>query len=138
MKPMKDNVFIDTNVLVYSYSFTEPSKQSIAQNLVFTGNAFISTQVLQELSNILNKKFKIDWHQITNVLAECQQNFNVYLNLPSTVSQACLIADKYKYSFYDSLIIAAALQTNCTTLYSEDLQHGQLIDETLKIFNPFK
>jgi hypothetical protein len=50
---------------------------------------------------------------------------------------ACQIAEKYQFSFYDSLIIASALKCDCYTLYSEDLQHGQIIEDKLKIINPF-
>jgi predicted nucleic acid-binding protein len=123
---MNDNIFIDTNILVYAYSVTEPVKQSIARSVISKEHVFISTQVLQELANTLNKKFKIDWIHINDVLSECLRNFNVYKNTEYTISQACIIAGKYKYSFYDSLIISAALQTNSHVLYSEDMQHGHL------------
>ena len=62
-------------------------------------------------------------------LCEIHSSFMLY-------KDALLIKDRWKYSFYDSLIIAAALKANCTILYSEDLQHGQIIDD-LKIVNPF-
>ncbi|MEO6852167.1 MAG: PIN domain-containing protein [Mucilaginibacter sp.] len=134
---MNGNIFIDTNILVYTYSVTEPAKQAIARNIILAGQNYVSTQVLQELANTLNKKFKIDWVQINEVLAECSTNLNVYINTEYTISQACIIADRYKYSFYDSLIISAALQTNSNILYSEDMQHGHLIEGKLKICNPF-
>ncbi len=53
------------------------------------------------------------------------------------VISALSLADKYGYHFYDSLILATALAENCTLVYSEDLQHGQLIESTLIIQNPF-
>ncbi|MDB5139048.1 MAG: PilT protein domain protein [Mucilaginibacter sp.] len=134
---MKDKIFIDTNILVYAYSVTEPLKQSIAQNLISSGPYFISTQVLQELSNILNKKYKISWSEIINLIDECKKNFIVFTNTESTISKACELANIYKYSFYDSLIISAALQNNCTILYSEDMRHRQMIADKLKIINPF-
>jgi len=62
----------------------------------------------------------------------------VHVNKPATVEQACRIADNYKFSFYDSLIVSAALACNCAILYSEDMHHGQLIEDRLKIINPFK
>jgi len=106
---MSDNVFIDTNVVVYVYSITEPTKQSIARDLISDNFAFISTQVLQELFNVLNKKYKIDWSHLSNVLVECQKNFNIHTNTEQTISKACSLANDYKYSFYDSLILSAAL-----------------------------
>ena len=66
-------------------------------------------------------------------------NDNVFIdsNIPITVKEACKNAQKYKFSFYDSLIISAALECDCNILYSEDLHNGQLIENRLKITNPF-
>ena len=134
---MNGNIFLDTNILIYTYSTTEPTKQSIARNLVTSNQIFISTQVLQELANVLNMKFKVDWVQVSQVLLECSNNFQILNNNEFVISDACRVADKYKYSFYDSLIISAALQANCNTLYSEDMTHNHLLDGSLRILNPF-
>ena len=72
------------------------------------------------------------------VSSEVSSDFNVFVNKPDTIERACQIADKFQYSFYDSLIIAAALSCNCKTLYSEDMQDGQVIENSLTIVNPFK
>jgi predicted nucleic acid-binding protein len=133
---MNDNCFIDTNILVYCYTDDEPEKQRKALDIANRPNTFISTQVLTEFSNTLNKKFKLEWQTVENVISEVSSGFNVYLNKPSTIEQACRIAGKYKYSFYDSLIIAAALSCNCKTLYSEDMQDKQKIENMLTIVNP--
>jgi len=135
---MNDNCFIDTNILVYCYTSDEPVRQQKAFNIAKGSETFISTQVLTELSNTLKKKFKLNWQAIENVIAEVSSDFNVYVNKPATIERACQIADKYQYSFYDSLIIAAALSSNCKILYSEDMQDGQAIENSLKIINPFK
>ena len=135
---MNGNCFIDTNILVYCYTEDEPIKQQKALNIVNGSDTFISTQVLTELSNTLKKKFKLDWQKVKNVISEVNSDFNVFVNKPSIIEQACQIADKYKYSFYDSLIISAALSCSCKTLYSEDMQDGQLIENCITIVNPFK
>lgn len=135
---MNDNCFIDTNILVYCYTGDEPVKQQKALDIANNPDTFISTQVLTELSNTLKKKFKLDWKAVENVVSEVSSDFNVYVNKPATIERACKIADKYQYSFYDSLIIAAALSSNCKTLYSEDMQDGQIIENSLSIVNPFK
>ncbi len=135
---MNDNCFIDTNILVYCYTDDEQVKQQKASDIANNPDAFISTQVLTELSNTLKKKFKLDWQAVENVISEVSTGFNVYVNKPATIERACRVADKYKYSFYDSLIIAAALSSNCKTLYSEDMQDGQVIENSLTIVNPFK
>jgi len=135
---MNDNCFIDTNILVYCYADDEPVKHQEAIDIANGSDTFISTQVLTELSNTLKRKFKLDWQAVENVISEVSSDFNVFVNKPDTIEQACQIAEKYQYSFYDSLIISAALSCNCKTLYSEDMQNGQVIDNRLTIVNPFK
>ncbi|GLU56749.1 PIN domain-containing protein [Dyadobacter frigoris] len=119
---MSDNVFLDSNILVYSYSSSEISKQKIARKVIEENNSFISTQVLQELCNIVTLKFKFTYTQAVISLQECSQNNNLHVNDEKTIFLACNLAERYAFSFYDSLIIAAALENNCTTLYSEDMQ----------------
>ena len=134
---MQGSCFIDTNVLIYCYSATEPAKKQKAVEVSNTENAIISTQVLKEFSNTLSKKFRLDWADIEQSLNELTNNFKIYINSPRTIQNACSIASKYGYSFYDSLIIESALETDCSILYSEDLQHNQLIENKLRIINPF-
>ncbi|MCF8367247.1 MAG: PIN domain-containing protein [Bacteroidales bacterium] len=134
---MKDKSFIDTNILVYCYSSTEPAKKEIAIKVSNPNNVYLSTQVLKEFVNVLSKKFKFSWKSISKAIDEVESNFLIFINHPNTIKNACDIADKYQYSYYDSLIIASALEAGCTTLYTEDLQHKQLIEGKLRIVNPF-
>lgn len=134
---MSDNVFLDTNVLVYAYSDTELQKQIIARKLVSENSSFISTQVLQEFSNVLHRKFNKTWSEIANATLEVSSSNLVHTNSEITIQQSYKIAERYKFTFYDSLIIVAALECNCSRLYSEDLNHTQLIDGKLAIINPF-
>lgn len=138
MKQMKDNRFVDTNILVYCYTNDELQKREKALAVCKNIDTFISTQVLTELSNTLKKKFKLDWINIEHVISEINSGFHVFVNKPNTIEKACKIADKYNYSFYDSLIITAALACNCSILYTEDMQNGQIIENCLTIVNPFK
>ncbi len=127
---MNANVFFDTNVLVYLYSIDEPEKQQAALKLIeVSENRWISTQVLSELSNTLRKKFKLEYSNIVNVLAEIQASFQVITVQPSTIEHALHLAQTYRYSYYDSLILAASLEKACHVLYSEDMQHQQVIDQ---------
>jgi len=105
---MSVNSFFDTNILVYSYSNSEPVKQLIARNLISNANTFISTQVLQELANNITRKFKVSFADVVKALNECCQNFNLFTNSTITILYACQIADQYQFSFYDSLVIAVA------------------------------
>ena len=138
MRPTNDKTFLDTNIIVYAHSDVEPDKQRIAQTIIAKMLTVISTQVLQETSNTLVKKFKQSWPDVLKVVTEAASNNLVHTNTANTVFYACDMADKYHFSFYDSLIIAAALECDCNILYSEDLQDGQIIENRLKIVNPFK
>ena len=138
--PMQDNrkIFIDSNVVIYAYCNNSADKQQKAKELFGEKGVTISTQVLQETANTLHRKFKADFHTIRLLLEECVGNVSsLHVNTRETIFQACNIADKYQYSFYDSLIIASALGAGCQILYSEDMQHNQLIEGKLKIINPF-
>jgi predicted nucleic acid-binding protein len=135
---MSVNVFFDTNILVYLYSIDEPEKQQAAlKQIELAENRWISTQVMSELTNTLRKKFNLEYKQIGNVLTEIQASFQVTAVQPKTIECALRIAESYRYSYYDSLIVAASLEKSCSVLYSEDMQHQQIIDQQLTIVNPF-
>lgn len=135
---MSAKIFLDTNVLVYLYTATEPIKREIAVALAQDGEVWISTQVLQELSNILRKKFSLPWYDIVSALDEVGQNLIVFTNRPETIRDAVRLAERYGYSFYDCLILSSCLAIGCEIVYSEDMQDGQIIDGRLIIQNPFK
>lgn len=135
---MNGNSFIDTNILVYCYSSDEPEKREVALNLVKSSNAIISTQVLTEFSNTMKKKFGLTWDEISVVIRETTSNLLIHINMTDTILQACQIASRYGLSFYDSLIISSALEKRCNIIYSEDMHDGLVINEILKIVNPFK
>lgn len=134
---MSDKIFFDTNVLVYCYTETEPNKKAVAQGLAQSPDAWVSTQVLQELSNTLYKKFGKTWAEIDLTVEEVCQNFEVFVNQPETLRDAIRIAERYKYSLYDSLILSTSHAIGCKTVYSEDMKDGQIIDGKLEIKNPF-
>jgi len=134
----KQKVFLDSNIVIYAYRNDETDKQQKAKQLFAEKNVVISTQVLQETANTLYRKFKTDFHIIRLLLEECIRNVTMlHTNTQKTVLKACTIAERYQYSFYDSLIIAAALEAGCQILYSEDMQHNMMIKGQLTIYNPF-
>ena len=137
---MQDRVFFDTNILIYCYSVDEKDKQQIALGLIdrYNEKSKISTQVVNELSNILFKKFKLSSLEIENTILEIDNYLDIVNFDVKTQIKALKIKDKYKLQFYDSLIVATALENHCTVLYSEDMQDGFLIENTLTIINPFK
>mgnify|MGYP001580971307 CR=1 FL=1 len=140
MKPMQDKIFLDTNIVIYAFSEDEAQKQSIAFGLLDGeyNNALISKQVINELANILLKKFKLSSNQVENAILELDTIVNIVDFDLSTQIKALHVKDKYNLQFYDSLIIATALENRCTILYSEDMHNGMLIENRLKIINPFK
>jgi len=98
----------------------------------------LSTQIISECSNVLRRKFNWTYPEIRETL-EFVLKISALLNVSvDTIQQAWLIAEKYSYSYFDSLVLASALESSCDVLYSEDMQAGQLIENRLTIINPFK
>ncbi|MDO7876321.1 PIN domain-containing protein [Hymenobacter sp. ASUV-10] len=134
---MSGRIFLDTNVLVYAYSAFEPVKQAQALVASNSGERWISTQVLIEFVNVSQRKLKASWPDIQTTLIEITSNNQVIATSTVTIAHATRLAHRYDFSWFDSLIVAAALECGCETLYSEDLQHGQVIEQTLRVVNPF-
>jgi predicted nucleic acid-binding protein len=137
MKPTNDRLFIDTNVFVYLYSGDESARKAAAMAAVGKGTACVTTQVLGELANVLTKKFRLPTTNVQAVMHEVCDACEVHPVTPELVFTALRLREQYRYGFYDSLIIAGARMTGSTILYSEDMQHGQVIDGALTIKSPF-
>lgn len=134
---MNGRVFLDTNILIYAHTDIDLVKLRIAQQLIRASNSVVSTQVLQETANTLHRKFKCSWDEIQQVLEEESINNSIHTAGYNTITQACSIAQRYGYAFYDCMILSAALESGCHTLYSEDLQNNQQIENRVTILNPF-
>jgi predicted nucleic acid-binding protein len=132
---MQDKVFLDTNILLYLLSDNTPKKK-IAKRLL-NSNHNISTQVLNEFGNVCLNKLKINHLDVITMINELVVNTTIYNYNSNTIIQAITIKHTYQLQFYDALIIATALENNCNILYSEDMHHNQLIENKLKIINPF-
>ena len=139
-KQMSDKVFLDTNIVIYSYSEDEPKKQEIANDILeeYSNQIIISNQVINELSNTLFRKFKLDADEVKAVVLELNENFPIVNFNLETQLKGIEIKEKYKLQFYDSMILATALENGCNIVYSEDMQHAQVIEDKLTIINPFK
>ncbi|MBI5911414.1 MAG: PIN domain-containing protein [Betaproteobacteria bacterium] len=137
MKPTNDRVFIDTNVLVYLYSGDESAKKAAAISALGNGTACVTTQVLGELAHVLTKKFLLPTINVQAVVREVCDACEVHPVTPELIVAALRLREQYRYGFYDSLIIAGARMTGSAILYSEDMQHGQVIDGALTIQSPF-
>ena len=139
-KRMVDKVFIDTNILIYTYSVDEADKQMIANKVLedYSDVIIISNQVINELTNVLFKKFKLSSNDIENTILELDTFVDIVGFDIRTQIKAVRIKEKYKLQYYDALIIATAIENGCTVLMSEDMQHHQVIEKVLTIINPFK
>jgi predicted nucleic acid-binding protein len=132
---MNGRRFFDTNILIYSVSDDDP-RGDIARVLLAAGG-FVSVQVLNEFAAAARRKLKLPWKQILEALSDFKALCPAASPLTQETHEAAInIAEQYRYSIYDALIIAAALETKCEILYSEDMQGGQVI-QGLSIQNPF-
>lgn len=132
---MPAKAFIDTNVVIYALG-PNSAKTSRAAALL-ADSPTISTQVLSETANVALKKLALPLSETDKLLAMLEAVCQVEIVTPSTMYLALDIAERYGFSWYDSLIIATALKAECTLLYSEDLHHSQVIEGKLAIINPF-
>jgi len=139
---MNDKYFLDTNVLVYSFDRRDPAKQQVSEALIAraleTHEGVISSQVIQEFLNVAGSKF-----ERTMSPSECRLYLDSVLFplcevFPSRelYREALGVREGGGFSFYDALIVAAALEAGCRVLYTEDLQDGRQIRD-LTIRNPF-
>jgi predicted nucleic acid-binding protein len=132
---MSARPFFDTNVLVYAFT-PSGEKTQTAEQLLLDGGV-VSVQVLNELASVTRSKSKMTWSEVRQAvqgtMIMCP---NVIPLTDETFLEALRISERYGFSIWDGSIIASALDVGCTTLYTEDLQHGQVV-EGLRIENPF-
>ena len=125
--------FLDTNLLVYAQ--TSDPKAEAARKAIVAGGV-ISVQVLNEFAAVLRRKFKRDWDEIAQAVADVRIILDPVRPISvETHAAAVDLARRYGFSFYDALIVASALEAKCDTLLTEDLQAGRTI-QGLTIVNP--
>ncbi|HEX4295273.1 MAG TPA: PIN domain-containing protein [Rhizomicrobium sp.] len=131
---MNAEPFLDTNVLVYAFSDAPHTVK--AESLVMDGG-IISVQVLNEFVRVMRQKQRKRWNEIHQMNAVVRALLSPPLPLTLEMhDKAVMLAERFGLEFFDCVIVAAALEAGCTTLYTEDLQHGQVVDG-LTIRNPF-
>ena len=129
-------IFIDSNILIYSYSSTEIGKKDKMLLILENEEITISTQVINEFIWIMSRKFNVDMESLKVISNNLFEIFNVGMVSKATIDKAIDIAKRYKYAYWDSLMLSSALESRCIAIYSEDMQHGQII-EGVRIINPF-
>jgi predicted nucleic acid-binding protein len=136
---MTDRIFLDTNLWIYLQDGSSGDKSKRVSDLIRdnAGIIRISTQVLGELYHVMTRK-KIASPQVAGqAVRDLLEDFPVLNIDPPNVKKALEINLRYGYTYWDSLILATALSANCTIVYSEDMQHSQLVESQLRIVNPF-
>ena len=128
--------FFDTNVLLYLLS-ADAAKADRAEELL-AGGGTLSVQVLNEFAALASRKLRMPWPDINEVLAQVRAVCEVQALTVQTHEQALTLAERYGLSLYDALIVSAALLAGCKTLWSEDMQDGQVMNRKLTVRNPFK
>jgi len=133
---MPGKAFLDTNVLIYAVTQSD-ARAARAEELLIAGGV-VSVQILNEFTAVARRKLQMPWAEVT----EAVEAFLVLCPSPIPVSleiheAARAIAEKMRCNIYDALVVAAALEAGCTTLYSEDFQDGQVIEGQLTVRNPF-
>ncbi len=128
--------FFDTNILVYLAS-DDPVKADQAEATIGGGGA-ISVQVLNELANVARRKMRMSWEDTNAFLSLLRGLLTVHPLTVETHETGVALAERHALSVYDAMIAASALHADCDTLWSEDLQHGMVLDGRLRIVNPFR
>jgi predicted nucleic acid-binding protein len=128
--------FFDTNVVLYLAS-GDRAKADRAESLIAAGG-IISVRVLNEVANVARRKMRLSWDETLAFLSTVRALLPVEKLTIETHETGLVLAERYGFSIYDSMIAAAALLAGCDTLWSEDMQDGMLIDARLRIANPFR
>jgi predicted nucleic acid-binding protein len=137
--------FFDSNLLIYSLLDSQDviEKRELVLDLLQTcfrnGRIIVSIQIINEIHWVLTSKFRIDETLVRRKISGgIMQAAEVMPLSLKNYTIACDLRDRYRFSFWDSLIASSALEAGCATLYSEDYQHNQVIEGKLKIVNPFQ
>jgi len=136
---MTEKIFIDTNILVYAFLKNDTVRHDLAVKLmseIIGAEIFVSIQVMSEIYAALSKN-GVGHEEIAEYLSELEERMNIQPIYFDTVKKCLSLKKKYSYSYWDSLILSSSLESGCTVVYSEDMQHGQVIEQTLTIMNPF-
>lgn len=128
-------VFFDSNVLLYLLS-GDPTKADREEALLASGGT-ISVQVLNEFASVASRKLDMSLPEVREVLGVVRAVCTVDSITEATHDRGLAVSERYGFSIYAAMIVASALLTGCATLFSEDLQDGQVIDDQLTVRNPF-
>jgi predicted nucleic acid-binding protein len=133
-------IFLDSNIWLYALLPNQNvANSSLAQGLIKNNSDLIvlSNQVIIEVAANMLRKGKFDEPEIAKFIQNAYQDYPVIDVSKTIMLQASKLRTKYSFSYFDSLIVSAALEARATTLYSEDMHHGLVVENQLTIVNPF-
>ena len=133
---MSDKITIDSNILIYAFANVQDYRKEVSKRIISTCH-IISIQAVNETANVLLRKFNLPKEQLEGIVNFFIEQFIITSLSTSTLLKTNDIFKRYDFSFWDSMMIAAALNNHCNIIYTEDLTHNQVIDNKLQIINPF-
>ena len=134
----QQDCFVDTNVWLYAFiEADDVAKSATARQLLQNSRPVVSTQVINEVCVNLLKRAVFTEEQIQTLIESFYEKYEVIELTQALLLRASQLRERYSLSFWDSMIVATGLDAGVGTLYSEDLQHGLVVDGTLQILNPF-
>jgi len=129
-------IALDTNILLYPHNRPHDARCAIADKLL-DENPVISSQVISEYLNVMQKRFKVEKKKLIRACAIWLRGCIVRSVTRSTIILADRLINIYDFQLFDGIIVASALEGGCGILYSEDMQDGLIVEKTLTIVNPF-
>jgi predicted nucleic acid-binding protein len=134
---MNKMIAVDSNIILYALDENESNFKKEMSLEIMRDKLFFSSQSLSEVINVCRKRWKYDKTRLIKTSVFLLKNCRLIPVSEMIVNQAHTVSVKYDLQYFDSLIIASALEANCKILYSEDMQHNLLVENQLRIINPF-
>lgn len=136
MKSTNADFTIDSNILIYAFGHQNEVKKRVAKAIISDCQA-VSIQTINQTVFILQKKFNYTIIELEEIIQFFKDNFLIRDLTVNILENTMHVMNTYKYSFWDSMMLASALVNNCEVIYSEDMHHNQIVENRLKIINPF-
>jgi predicted nucleic acid-binding protein len=133
---MSDIITIDSNILIYAFATENDYRKDVSKQIILNCR-IISLQAINETIFVLLRKFSFPKNELEGIINFFNEQFIITSLTTSILQKTIDIIKKYDLSFWDSMMIAAALNNHCNIFYTEDLTHQQIIENKLQIINPF-
>ena len=129
-------IALDSNILIYNHSLDFADKRDIVRKF-FNENPIVSSQVISEYLNVMKRNFHMQKSELMNLCFVWLEKCIVQPVVLSTLKLSQNLVNYYDFQIFDGIIVASALEAGCEILYSEDLHNGLIVENKLKIINPF-